>query len=81
MDELWAAVHHKEEHKVACLRVIKQYEEGLIDLMVAVVLFDRDEIVIAEEDTTLPGSCIHNTRARTFCLIHIHTYVEHTHFS
>ena len=23
----------------------------------------------------------HNTRAHTFCLIHIHTYMEHTHFS
>jgi len=81
VDELWAAVHHKEERKVACLRVIEQYEAGLIDLMVAAPLFGREEIVIGEEDTTPPGSCIHNTRAHTFCLIHIHTYIEHTYFS
>ena len=76
VDELWAAVHRdmsKEERKVACLRVIEQYEAGLIDLMVAAPLFGREEIVIGEEDTTPPGSCIHNTRAHTFCLIHIHT--------
>ena len=45
VDELWAAVHRdmsKEERKVACLRVIEQYEAGLFDLMVAGVLFDRD---------------------------------------
>ena len=76
VDELWGAVHRdmsKEERKVACLRVIEQYEAGLFDLMVAGVLFDRDEIVIGDEDTTPPGSCIHNTRAHTFCLIHIQT--------
>mmetsp|Transcript_90156 Transcript_90156/g.131951 ORF Transcript_90156/g.131951 Transcript_90156/m.131951 type:complete len:177 (+) Transcript_90156:361-891(+) len=55
VDELWAAVHHKEERKVACLRVIEQYEAGLIDLMVAAPLFGREEIVIGEEDTTPPG--------------------------
>ena len=84
VDELWGAVHRdmsKEERKVACLRVIEQYEAGLFHLMVAAVLFGRDEIVIGEEDTTPPGSSIHNTRARTVCLIHIHTYIEHTHFS
>jgi len=81
VDELWATVHHKEEHKVACLRVIEQCEAGLIDLMVAASLFGREEIIIGEEDMTLSGSCIHNTRAHTFCLIHIHTYIEHTYFS
>ena len=75
VDELWAAVHRdmsKEQRKVACLRVIELYEAGLIDLMVAAKqrmvaapLFGREEIVIAH----------------TFCLIHIHTYIEHTYFS
>ena len=60
----------KEERKVACLRVIEQYEAGLIDLMVATALFGREEIVISEEDTTPSGSCIHNTRAYTFSYIH-----------
>ena len=81
VDELWAAVHRdmsKDERKAACLQVIEQYEAGLIDLMVAAAQFGREEIIIGEEDTAQTGS--HNTRVHTFCLIRIHTIIEHTIF-
>jgi len=81
VDELWAAVHRdmsKDRCKAACLQVIKQYEAGLIDPMVAAVQFARGEIIIGEEDTAQTGSWTHKTRAHIFFLkhtriqIHIH---------
>jgi len=75
------AVHRdmsKDERKAACLQVIEQYEARLIDLMVAAAQFGREEIIIGEEDTAQTGS--HNTRVHTFCLILIHTIIQHTFF-
>jgi len=66
----------KDECKAACLQVIEQYGAGLIDFMVAAAEFGREEIIIGEEDTAQTGS--HNTRVHTFCLILIHTIIEHT---
>ena len=66
----------KDERKAACLQVIEQYGAGLIDFMVAAAEFGREEIIIGEEDTAQTGS--HNTRVHTFCLILIHTIIQHT---
>ena len=52
---------------------IKQYEKGLIDLMVVAAQFGREESIIGKEDTAQTGS--HNTRVHTFCLILIHTII------